>query len=341
MNSRLLSQHDETRQLSLVEKASILTEALPWLETYAGKIVVIKYGGHAMIDDDLRRAFAEDIVFMKRCGLHPVVVHGGGPQISAMLTRLGIASEFRGGLRVTSAEAMEVVRMVLVGQVGRDLVGLINSHSTVAVGLSGEDGGLFTAQRRGAVIDGEEIDLGLVGDVMSVRTEAVEGLIGSGSVPVVASIAPDVNGVAHNVNADTAAAALAIALKAERLVVLTDVEGLYRDWPNSREVITELSATELRGLMPTLESGMVPKMEACLRAVEGGLTRATVADGRVPHALLLEIFTNVGIGTMVTQDGLVRLGSRVFSRDHGIPPHELANGDYGPAPVQPSQGVSP
>jgi acetylglutamate kinase len=341
MNSRLLSHHDETRQLSLVEKASILTEALPWLETYAGKIVVIKYGGHAMIDDDLRRAFAQDIVFMKRCGLHPVVVHGGGPQISAMLTRLGIASEFRGGLRVTSAEAMEVVRMVLVGQVGRDLVGLINSHSTVAVGLSGEDGGLFTAQRRGAVIDGEEIDLGLVGDVMSVRTEAVEGLIGSGSVPVVASIAPDVNGVAHNVNADTAAAALAIALKAERLVVLTDVEGLYRDWPNSREVITELSATELRGLMPTLESGMVPKMEACLRAVEGGLTRATVADGRVPHALLLEIFTNVGIGTMVTQDGLVRLGSRVFSRDHGIPPHELANGDYGPAPVQPSQGVSP
>ena len=341
MNSRLLSQHDETRQLSLVEKASILTEALPWLETYAGKIVVIKYGGHAMIDDDLRRAFAEDIVFMKRCGLHPVVVHGGGPQISAMLTRLGIASEFRGGLRVTSPEAMEVVRMVLVGQVGRELVGLINSHSTVAVGLSGEDGGLFTAQRRGTVIDDEEIDLGLVGDVMSVRTEAVEGLIGSGSVPVVASIAPDVNGVAHNVNADTAAAALAVALKAERLVVLTDVEGLYRDWPNSREVITELSATELRGLMPTLESGMVPKMEACLRAVEGGLTRATVADGRVPHALLLEIFTNVGIGTMVTQDGLVRLGSRVFSRDHGIPPHELANGDYGPAPVQPSQGVSP
>jgi acetylglutamate kinase len=341
MNSPLLSQHDETRQLSLVEKASILTEALPWLETYAGKIVVIKYGGHAMIDDDLRRAFAQDIVFMKRCGLHPVVVHGGGPQISAMLTRLGIVSEFRGGLRVTSPEAMEVVRMVLVGQVGRDLVGLINSHSTVAVGLSGEDGGLFTAQRRGTVIDGEEIDLGLVGDVMSVRTEAVEGLIGSGSVPVVASIAPDVNGVAHNVNADTAAAALAVALEAERLVVLTDVAGLYRDWPNSKDVITELSATELRGLMPTLESGMVPKMEACLRAVEGGLTRATVADGRVPHALLLEIFTNVGIGTMVTQDGLIRLGSRVFSRDQGIPPHEVDNGDYGPTPVQPSQGVSP
>ena len=248
--SSSLTQPPETRQLSLVEKASILTETLPWLETYAGKIVVIKYGGNAMIDDDLKRAFAQDIVFMKRCGVHPVVVHGGGPQISTMLTRLGIASEFRGGLRVTSPEAMEVVRMVLVGQVGRDLVGLINTHSTVAVGLSGEDGGLFTAQRRGTTVDGEEVDLGLVGDVISVRTEAVAGLIRSGSVPVVASIAPDVSGVVHNVNADTAAAALAVALKADRLVVLTDVAGLYRDWPASSEVITELSASELRGLMP-------------------------------------------------------------------------------------------
>jgi acetylglutamate kinase len=245
-----------------------------------------------------------------------------------MLSRLGIASEFRGGLRVTTPEAMEVVRMVLVGQVGRDLVGLINSHSTLAVGLSGEDGGLFVAERRGNLVDGKEVDLGLVGDVVSVRTEAVEGLINSGSVPVVASIAPDANGVVHNVNADTAAAALAVALKAERLVVLTDVEGLYRDWPESSEVITELSATELRELMPHLEAGMVPKMEACLRAVEGGLTRATVVDGRVPHALLLEVFTNVGIGTMVTQDGLVRLGSRVFSRDQGIPPDEYANGEF-------------
>jgi acetylglutamate kinase len=305
----------ETRPLSLVEKASILTETLPWLETYAGKIVVIKYGGNAMIDEDLKRAFAQDIVFMKRCGVHPVVVHGGGPQISEMLTRLGITSEFRGGLRVTSPEAMEVVRMVLVGQVGRDLVGLINTHSTVAVGLSGEDGGLFTAQRRGTTIDGKEIDLGLVGDVISVRTEAVAGLISSGSVPVVASIAPDANGVVHNVNADTAAAALAVALQAERLVVLTDVAGLYRNWPDSSDVITELSATELRGLMPTL------------------------VDGRVPHALLLEVFTNVGIGTMVTQDGLIRLGSRVFPRDQGIPSHELTNGDYGPATVEPLQGA--
>jgi acetylglutamate kinase len=318
--------------LSLVQKASILTEALPWMETYAGKTVVIKYGGNAMIDERLKRAFAQDIVFMKRCGVHPVVVHGGGPQISRMLERLGIPSEFRGGLRVTTPEAMEVVRMVLVGQVGRELVGLINSHSTLAVGLSGEDGGLFTAARRRTVIDGEEVDLGLVGDVISVRTEAVEGLISSGSIPVVATIAPDVSGIVHNVNADTAAAALAVALKAERLVVLTDVEGLYRDWPSDTTIISELSASQLRELIPTLESGMLPKMEACLRAVEGGLTRATVTDGRVPHALLLEIFTNAGIGTMVTQDGLVRLGSRVFSRDQGIPPHEYANGDFGPTP---------
>lgn len=321
--------------LSLVEKASILTEALPWLETYAGKIVVIKYGGNAMVDDELKRAFASDIVFMKRCGVHPVVVHGGGPQISRMLKRLDIASEFKGGLRVTTPEAMEVVRMVLVGQVGRELVGLINRHSSLAVGMSGEDGGLFVAERRGAVVDGEVVDLGLVGDVVAVNTEAIEGLIGAGRIPVVASIAPDLNGDVHNVNADTAAAALAVALGAERLVVLTDVEGLYADWPHSESIIKELSATELRELMPTLESGMIPKMEACLRAVEGGLTRATVTDGRVPHALLLEIFTNAGIGTMVTQDGLIRLGSRVFSAADGIPPHEVANGEFGPLPIRP------
>jgi acetylglutamate kinase len=281
-----------------------------------------------MIDEDLKRAFAQDIVFMKRCGVHPVVVHGGGPQISAMLQRLGITSEFRGGLRVTSPEAMEIVRMVLVGQVGRDLVGLINQQSALAVGMSGEDGGLFTATRKRALVDGEEVDLGLVGEVTGVRTEAINGLIGAGRIPVVASIAPDRNGVAHNVNADTAAAALAIALQAERMVMLTDVEGLYADWPNSTDVIKELPASQLRELLPGLESGMLPKMEACLKAVEGGLTRATVTDGRVPHALLLEIFTNAGIGTMVTQDGLIRLGSRVFPADQPIPPEEYANGEF-------------
>src|SRR6476661_10087080 len=222
----------DERQLTLIEKAQILTEALPWLETYAGKIVVIKYGGNAMIDEDLKRAFAQDIVFMKRCGIHPVVVHGGGPQISRMLDRLGIVSEFRGGLRVTTPEAMDVVRMVLTGQVGRELVGLINQHGPFAVGLSGEDAKLFTAVRRQATVDGEPVDIGQVGDVDKVDTSAVDDLIAAGRIPVIATVAPDAAGVLHNVNADTAAAALAEALGARKLVVLTDVPGLYTDWPD-------------------------------------------------------------------------------------------------------------
>ncbi len=283
----------------VLQKAAVLIEALPWLEKYAGAIVVIKYGGNAMLNDDLKRAFADDIVFLRRCGLQPVVVHGGGPQISSMLNRLGISSEFVGGLRVTTPEAMEVVRMVLVGQVGRELVGLLNAHGPLAVGLSGEDAGLFRAVRRGVIIDGEEVDLGLVGDVVEVRPETVIDLIAAGRIPVVATVAPDDEGAVHNVNADTAASALAVALGARRLVVLTDVAGLYADWPNSTEVIASLTPAELRELLPSLEAGMVPKMEACLRAVEGGVPRATVIDGRVPHSLLLEVFTDEGIGTMV------------------------------------------
>ena len=287
-------------KITTADKASILIEALPWLETYGDKTIVIKYGGNAMIDEDLKRAFAEDIVFLRRCGVRPVVVHGGGPQISSMLSRLGIESEFRGGLRVTSPEAMDVVRMVLVGKVGRELVGLINNHGHLAVGLSGEDGGLFVAERRELELEGESVDLGLVGDVVDVRPDAVKDLIDAGRIPIVATVAPDEDGQVHNVNADTAAAALAVALNAERLVVLTDVEGLYADWPNSKEVVSKINATELSELLPKLESGMQPKMEACLRAVQGGLDRATVIDGRVPHSLLLEIFTDAGVGTMVT-----------------------------------------
>jgi acetylglutamate kinase len=294
----------QKRDLRLAqEKAGTLIEALPWLQQFSSAVVVIKYGGNAMTDENLKRAFAEDIAFLRYAGLKPVVVHGGGPQISDMLKRLGIPSEFRGGLRVTSPEAMDVVRMVLVGQVGRELVGLVNSHGPIAVGLSGEDAGLFTAERRGTVVDGEPVDLGLVGDVMSVRPEAVRDLIDAGRIPVVSSVAPDVDGEVHNVNADTAAAALAVALGAEKLVVLTDVEGLYRDWPSSDEVISELTAGELAELLPTLASGMVPKMEACLRAVQGGVPRAHVIDGRVAHSLLLEVFTNEGIGTMVLPEG--------------------------------------
>ena len=280
-------------------KAAVLTEALPWLEQFHGTTVVIKYGGNAMIDEELKQAFAEDIVFLRYAGVRPVVVHGGGPQISDMLNRLNIASEFKGGLRVTSPEAMDVVRMVLVGQVGRELVGLLNSHGPLAVGLSGEDAGLFTAEKTGPMIDGEQVDIGLVGDVVKVRPEAVLDIIEAGRIPVVSSVAPDEDGTVHNVNADTAAAALAAALDAEKLLVLTDVEGLYRDWPSSDEVIGQIDADELQTLMPSLASGMVPKMQACLDAVRSGVARASVIDGRVPHSLLLEVFTDEGLGTMV------------------------------------------
>ncbi|MDO9380208.1 MAG: acetylglutamate kinase [Nocardioidaceae bacterium] len=280
-------------------KAVTLAEALPWMKRYHGRTIVVKYGGNAMTDDTLKRAFAEDIVFLRYAGFKPVVVHGGGPQISKMLDRVGIASEFKGGLRVTTPEAMEIVRMVLVGQVGRELVGLLNEHGPLAVGLSGEDAGLFTAERTNSIVDGEEVDLGLVGEVKSVRPEAVRDLIDAGRIPVVSSVAPDDDGLVHNVNADTAAAALAVALGAEKLLVLTDVEGLYRDWPDSDDVIKEISPEALAEIMPTLASGMVPKMGACLSAVQQGVPRATVVDGREPHAVLLEIFTDEGVGTQV------------------------------------------
>ncbi|QBR91302.1 acetylglutamate kinase [Nocardioides euryhalodurans] len=280
-------------------KARTLAAALPWLMAYHGRTIVVKYGGNAMTDDTLKRAFAEDIAFLRYAGFKPVVVHGGGPQISAMLKRLDIESEFRGGLRVTTPEAMDVVRMVLVGQVQRELVGLINEHGHIAVGLSGEDAGLFTATAVGTVVDGEEVDLGLVGEVSRVRPEAVQDLVEAGRIPVISSVAPDEDGTVHNVNADTAAAALAVALGAAKLLVLTDVEGLYRDWPDSDDVIQEISPEALAELMPSLASGMVPKMGACLKAVQEGVPKATVVDGRKPHAVLLEIFTDEGVGTQV------------------------------------------
>jgi acetylglutamate kinase len=285
--------------VNAADKAAILIEALPWLERFHGSTVVVKYGGNAMIDPELQRAFAADMVFLRYAGLKPVVVHGGGPQISSMFDRLGIESEFRGGLRVTSTEAMDVVRMVLVGQVGRELVGLINEHGPFAVGLSGEDARLFTAVRRSAVVDGEPVDIGLVGDVARVDTSAVDDLIAAGRIPVVAGVAPDADGVVHNVNADTAASALAVALGARKLVVLTDVPGLYTDWPDTSSLVSQIDADRLEKLLPSLQSGMAPKMEACLRAVQGGVPAAHVVDGRVPHSTLLEVFTSEGFGTMV------------------------------------------
>lgn len=287
-------------ELTSMDKAFVLAEALPWLQEFQGRKVVIKYGGNAMVDDDLKRAFAADMVFLRTVGIQPVVVHGGGPQISSMLTRLGVEGEFKGGFRVTTPEVMDVVRMVLFGQVGRELVGLINAHGPYAVGISGEDAHLFTAQQRSVMVEGVATDIGLVGDIASVNPDAVLDLIDAGRIPVVSTVAPDSDGVVHNVNADTAAGALAAAIGAEKLVVLTDVEGLYTDWPDRSSLVSRIDAAALEQLLPQLASGMVPKMESCLRAVRGGVPRAHVIDGRLAHSVLLELLTEEGIGTMVT-----------------------------------------
>ncbi|NUP40455.1 MAG: acetylglutamate kinase [Streptomyces sp.] len=295
------------RKHTALPKARILIEALPWLTRHHGKTVVIKFGGNAMVDDELKAAFAQDVVFLRHAGLRPVVVHGGGPQISAQLDRHGLVSEFKAGLRVTTDEAMDVVRMVLAGQVQRELVGLLNQHGPLAVGMTGEDAHLMSATKHFAEIDGEQVDIGRVGQITEIDTGAVQALLDDGRIPVVSSIARsadafDEGGQVYNVNADTAAAALAAALGAETLMVLTDVEGLYADWPNSDEVISKLTASELEKLLPELASGMVPKMEGCLHAVRNGVTTARVIDGRVQHSILLEIFTDEGIGTMVLPD---------------------------------------
>lgn len=295
-----LEELDERARDAAV-KADTLIQSLPWLRRFAGRIVVVKFGGNAMVDATLQAAFAEDMVYLRSVGLKPVVVHGGGPQISAMLDRLGIPSEFRGGYRVTTPEAMDVVRMVLTGQVSRELVTLINRHGPLASAISGEDAGLFTGRRRAAVVDGETVDIGLVGDVVAVDPASVLAEIEAGRIPVVSSIAPDgdVPGQSLNVNADSAAAALAVALGAEKLVVLTDVAGLYRDWPNRDSLVSQIDREELAALLPSLESGMIPKMAACLEAVDGGVPKAAIIDGRRPHSILLEIFTDAGIGTEV------------------------------------------
>ena len=325
-----------------LSKAAVLVEALPWLSRFHGSTVVVKYGGNAMTDPALRAAFAADVVFLRYAGIRVVVVHGGGPQITAHLDRLGVVSQFAAGLRVTTPETMEVVRMVLVGQVNRDVVGLINDHGPFAVGLSGEDAHLFTARRRTAVVDGLEVDLGLVGDVAEVRPAPVEALLDAGKVPVVATVARGEEGGVYNVNADLAAAALAAALGAAKLVVLTNVEGLYADWPaavaaadddaaadadadagaqarargpagavrpDPSEVISELDDDELERMIPMLSAGMIPKMEACLQAVRGGVPQAHVLDGRVAHAVLLEVFTDEGVGTLIVPAGRGSSGS--------------------------------
>ncbi|MET9291969.1 acetylglutamate kinase [Streptomyces sp. NPDC003077] len=335
------------RKHTALPKARTLIEALPWLTRHHGKTVVIKFGGNAMIDDELKAAFAQDVVFLRHAGLRPVVVHGGGPQISAQLDRLGLASEFKAGLRVTTPEAMDVVRMVLAGQVQRELVGLLNQHGALAVGLTGEDAHLMSAVKRYADVDGERVDIGRVGEVAAIDTGVVRTLLDDGRIPVISSIARsavegDGSGV-FNVNADTAAAALAAALRAETLMVLTDVEGLYEDWPHSDEVISRLTATELEKLLPDLASGMVPKMEGCLFAVRNGVNTARVIDGRVQHSILLEIFTDEGIGTMVVPDEDMDEGADEAEPEVHVAAAEDANGAGGPGigtPAEPAEGAA-
>lgn len=285
-------------------KAEILVEALPWIRDFSGETIVIKYGGHAMVDDELRSAFATDVAFLRHVGLRPVVVHGGGPQIDAMLDRLDIAPNFRAGLRVTDDATMEVVRMVLTGKVQRELVSLINADAPYAVGLSGEDAGMLKARPRVAEADGEAIDLGRVGDIAAVDPTQISQLLDAGRIPVVSTVASDIEGTGVlNINADTAAAAIAASLGARKLLMLTDVEGIYANYPDPDSLITRMSAAQLRALTPSLAAGMVPKAQAALDAVSQGVRSVHIIDGRMAHAMLLEIFTNEGIGTLIHAGG--------------------------------------
>ena len=278
-------------------KAETLIESLPWLKRFQGKIIVVKFGGNAMVDDALQKSFAEDMAYLRWIGLKPVVVHGGGPQITARLAELGLSSEFIGGLRVTTRETIEVVRDVLRTNISARLAGLIEFAGAKTLVLSGED--LFLAEKIMAEVDGDQVDVGLVGEVVSVDPSAVLEALDAGKVPVISTVAPSLADGLLNINADQAASSLAIALGAEKLVVLTDVPGLYADWPNRESLLSEVTIDDLRELLPRLQSGMIPKMSACLQAVENGVPSAHIIDGRTPHSILLEIFTKSGYGTMV------------------------------------------
>jgi acetylglutamate kinase len=280
-------------------KAETLIESLSWLQDFHGKVVVIKFGGNAMVDEELTRAFAQDMAYLRFVGIKPVVVHGGGPQISAKLAELGIETEFRAGLRVTTAEVMQVVRDVLRNQISTNLAGLVESAGAKAIVLSGEDSNLFRAERTTTDQAGNALDVGLVGEVTQVNPRVVLEALAAGVVPIISTVAPDQEGQLLNVNADLAAASLAVALGAEKLLLLTDVAGLYSDWPNKDSLISEIRVAELSKLMLTLESGMIPKMQSCLNALAGGVPRAHIIDGRAPHSILLEIFTSSGVGTLV------------------------------------------
>ncbi len=291
------------RGFSPTQRAGALVEALPYIQRFHDAIVVVKFGGNAMVDAELAATFAEDVVLLRSIGLRPVVVHGGGPQIGELLGRLGKETEFVDGLRVTDAETLDVVRMVLVGKVGREIVGAINVHGAYAVGLSGEDGGLITAKPR-------DPSLGFVGDVASVQPGIVERLLAESMIPVISTIGADGSGQAYNINADTVAGALAGALGAEKAIYLTDVPGLLADVDDLGSLITRATIAEVQALIEdgTISGGMIPKVEACIKAVESGAASAHMLDGRIPHVLLLELFTDAGIGTMISKDPTTKEG---------------------------------
>ena len=300
-----------TEHFSPERRAGVLIETLPYIQRFKGSVIVVKFGGNAMVDRQLAAQFAEDIVLMHSVGIRPVVVHGGGPQIGELMDRLGLKSEFRDGLRVTDAATLDVARMVLVGKVGRDIVSGINVHGPLAVGLSGEDGGLIRATAR-------DPELGFVGDVESVNPGIVERLLTEDLIPVISTIGADVTGQAYNINSDTVAAALAGALGAERILYLTDVEGLWADADDPETLISRLDVERLGALMSdgTISGGMIPKAQACLDAVNAGVRSAHMVDGRIPHVLLLELFTDAGIGTMVFPVGG---GPEGPAQDEGVP----------------------
>jgi acetylglutamate kinase len=280
-------------------RAEILMEALPYIREFRGKTVVIKYGGSAMEQADLKRSFALDVILLRFVGIDPVIVHGGGPQIGALMKRLGKEPQFVGGMRVTDAETVEIVEMVLVGKINKEIVGLINYHGGKAVGLSGKDGSLIRARRRlHRLPSGEEVDIGLVGEVEHVNPEAIRLLGDHGFIPVIAPVGVGAAGETYNINADLVAGEVAAALGAEKLIHLTDVQGILGD---NGSLITTLSPKEAERLMEesVIDGGMLPKVESSLRALRGGTAKAHIIDGRVPHAILLELFTHEGIGTEI------------------------------------------
>ena len=292
-------QSDNKDQNLASIKAATLIESLPWLQQFHDKVVVVKFGGNAMVDAELQRAFCQDMAYLRWVGIKPVVVHGGGPQISAALKDKGIQSEFKGGLRVTTKETIGIVRDVLRNQISAELAAMIAEAGGDPVVLSGEDSFLFRAEKSYLATDDGPVDIGFVGEVTSVNPRVVLDALNAGKIPVISTVAPGADGELYNVNADLAAAAAAVAFGASKLMVLTDVAGLYSDWPNLDSLVSEISVGELEAMLPSLESGMIPKMQACLQAVIGGVPRAHVIDGRTPHSILLEIFTQTGVGTLV------------------------------------------